>query len=144
MKLVSATFVVTVALLALCAGAASAAPSSSTSATSLCSVAKGVARDIVNSTTVSKTVTAANLRTTYLKIKAAEPSLLGASSGALRTDLRQVFGFVNVLIVDFQKVNWQPSGVVQYLPSLEPKAQKLARPLHALKAYFEGTCKLDV
>jgi hypothetical protein len=144
MKRISATFGVTALLLALCVGSASAAPRSSASATSLCSVAKGVAKDIVNSTTFSKTVTPANLKTTYLKIKAAEPALLGASSGALKTDLRQVFGFVNVVIADFQKVNWQPSGIVQYLPSLAPKAQKVDRPLKTLKVYFATTCKLDV
>jgi hypothetical protein len=144
MKVISSTAVAAAVLLALCVGSASAAPRSSTASTSLCSVAKGVAQDIVNSTTISKTVTAANLKATYLNIKSAEPSLLGASSGKLKVDLRQVFGFVNVLIVDFQKVDWQPSGIVQYLPALEPRAQKVAGPLHTLKVYFEGTCKLKV
>jgi hypothetical protein len=146
MKVMPWTIGFAVVALAVCVGSSSAAPRSGASATSLCSVAKSVARDIVNSTSISSKagVSAANLKTTYLKIKAAEPSLLGASSGALKTDLRQVFSFVNVVIVDFQKVNWQPSGILPYLPSLLPRAQKVEKPLQVVKGYFENTCKLHV
>jgi hypothetical protein len=138
------------AVLAICSGGAKGAPSSSSSSSAsptgnLCAVAHGVARDIVNATSVTNgNVTPANLKTTYETIARAEPALLASSSGSIKTDLRQVFGFVNLLIADFEQVNWQPSGISKYAPELLPRAAKVQRPLHALKVYFNTTCKLDV
>lgn len=135
-------------VLALSVGSATAAPTSFSSrvaASSLCTVARGVAKDIVNSTSVSNgKANPANIKATYEKIAAAEPALLGASSGALRSDLHQVFGFVNLVIADFKKVDWSPAGMAQYVPTLLPRAAQVQKPLHTLELYFHKTCKLDV
>jgi hypothetical protein len=136
------------ALLALGAGSATAAPSSasSTGATkSLCTVAHGVARDIINSTSISNGKMApANVKATYEKVAAAEPALLASASGPIKTDLQSVFGFVNLVIVDFKKVNWNAGAIAPYAPTLLTRAAKIQRPLGDLKVYFHKTCKIDL
>jgi hypothetical protein len=112
---------------------------------SFCGVARGVARDIVDSTSSSNgRVVPANIKTTYEKIAAAEPALLASASTPIKSDLRPVFGFVNLAIDDFTKVNWNPSGMSPYVPMLIARARAVQTPLHALKLYFKTTCKLNV
>src|SRR5256885_4387302 len=53
-----------------------------------------------------------------------------------------IFGFVNLLIADFEKANWTASGLARYVPALVPRAQAIQPQLHALKVYFNGTCNL--
>jgi hypothetical protein len=132
-------------LLAFCAGGAAAAPSSTSSVAAggrLCTTARGVATDILKSTSVGNgQVVTANIKTTYLKIVRAEPSLLAASTGPIKSDLRQVFGFVNLAVADLKKVNWKTSALRPYAPTLLARAAAVQRPLHALKIYFTRTCK---
>jgi len=135
------------ALVVLASSASSAGASSSRrseTAGSFCGVARGVARDIVKSTSLSNgRGTRANIKTTYLKIAAAEPALLASAPGPIKSDLRPVFAFVNLVIVDFKKVNWNPRRLTPYLPTLIPRAQKVQKPLHTLEVYFKTICKIN-
>jgi hypothetical protein len=127
------------------AGAAPSTRAGRDTARSFCGVARGVARDIVNSTSISNgRVVPANIKTTYEKIAAAEPALLASAAAPIKSDLRPVFGFVNLVIADFQRVNWNPSGISPYLPTLIARSRSVQRPLHAVKVYLNTTCKLDV
>jgi hypothetical protein len=134
------------ALTALAIVAAVFAPASRAAAagsTSLCSVAKGVAGSIEHSASFSanQKMTPARLKTFYLTIQKSEPALLGAASGTMKTNLRKVFAFVNVVIADYKQVNWQTAGMLKFLPSLEPKAKAVQKPLNAVGTYFKKTCK---
>ena len=132
---------------AAAAGAAPTARSSVVATSSLCSVARGVAADIVHSTSIKTTgaVTPTELKLTYGKIAAAEPALLGAASGAIKVDLRQAFAFINLVIADFKKVNWNTVALVQrYGTTLVPRAQKIQRPVKVLDTYFTKTCKMKL
>jgi hypothetical protein len=148
MKLVPLSLVVTLIVLAAfstSAGATSSSGSSRATTQSFCGVARGVARDIVNSTSFSNgRALPANVKTTWKRIAAAEPALMSSASTPIKADLRPVFGFVNLLIADFEKANWTASGLARYAPALVPRAQAIQPQLHALKAYFNGTCKLGV
>lgn len=145
MKLVPLSLVLALGL-AVGAASAGAAPSSQRSAGSFCAVAHGVARDIVNSTTPTHgNVSPTNLRITYTKVAAAEPALLGAAPAPVKANLRPVFGLLNAVIADFKKVNWNPTAfTAQYTRQLVTQWQTAQRPLQSLRAYFRGTCKLDV
>jgi hypothetical protein len=148
MKLVPLSLMVALVVLTGYATSAGASPSSQSSperAGSFCGVAKGVARDILNSTTVSNgRVSPANIKATYLRIAAAEPALLSSAPKRIKADLRPVFGFLNLLITDYKKVNWNPSGLAPYAPTLLARAQAIQPPLQALKVYFKSTCKLNL
>jgi hypothetical protein len=139
---------VAAALLALAASSASAAPSSVSSgaaSASFCGTAHGVAQDILDSTSITRgSLTPAATRARYEAIKAAEPALLRSASPPIKAELKPVFRFVNLLIVDFTKTGWEPSGLVQYTPTLLPAAAHVKQPLRALQAYFKTTCKLKV
>ena len=125
------------------AGASTSSPSSRETARSFCGVAHSVARDIVNSTAISNGLPA-NIKIFYEKIAAAEPALLASAPGPIKSDLKPVFGFVNLLIVDFKKVSWNPRRLTPYYPTLIARARTVQTPLHALKVYFNTTCKLNV
>jgi hypothetical protein len=143
MKLIPLSLVLIV--LAANASTAGAASARTDRSASFCGVARGVARDIVNSTSLSKgAVSRADIRTTYLKIAAAEPALLASAPAPVKVDLRPVFGFVNVLIADFKKASWSIEGLAPYVPALLPRAQAIQPQLHRLRTYFKTTCKLDV
>jgi hypothetical protein len=127
------------------AGASPSSHSSSERAGSFCGVARGVARDILNSTSVSNgRVVPANIKATYLRIAAAEPALLASAPKPIKADLKPVFGFVNLLITDYKKVNWNPSGLAPYASTLLARARAIQPQLHALKVYFNTTCKLKL
>jgi hypothetical protein len=143
MKLAALTSALLV-VLGSAAATAGAAPSKHETALGFCGVARGVARDIMKSTTFSKGATPANLRITYTKIAAAEPSLLATAPGSMKAHLRPVFGFVNLVITDFKKVNWNPAGMGPYYAGLSTRARGVEGHLNALKVYFNTTCKLDV
>lgn len=134
------------ALVSLALAAAALAPPShaaDTRSASLCSVAKGVAAQIVEATGLSPntTMTPAKLKTLYLTVQRNEPALLGAAHGPMKTSLHNVFGFVNLVIADFQKTNWQLAGMVKYFPSLEAKGAAIQGSLQKVKTYFQKTCK---
>jgi hypothetical protein len=133
-------------LFALCAAGATAAPSPAGLATTrLCTVARGVAADLKRSATISNAqMSRTRLKALYTKIAQAEPALLAASSGAIKTDLRQVFGFVNVVIADLKKANWTFAGLAPYAADLSARAAKVKHPLDALDAYFTKTCKFKM
>jgi hypothetical protein len=125
------------------ATAAGAATSSHEASSSFCSVARGVAHDILASTSVSSgRVIPANIKTTYLKIAAAEPALLSSAPGSIKLHLKPVFGFINLVIVDFKKVNWNPAGLAPYAPTLLARAKVVQVHMHPLKVYFNTVCKL--
>jgi hypothetical protein len=127
------------------AGASSSSRLGRERAGSFCRAARSVARDIVNSTAIANGhVVPANIKVVYEKIAAAEPALLSSASKPIKSDLRPVFGFVNLLIADFKKVNWNPAGLASYMPTLIARARAIQKPLHALQVYFKGTCKLNV
>ena len=124
-------------------GYSAPAGASTSSRSSFCGVARGVARDIVNSTSTSN-ATAANIKVVYEKIAAAEPALLSTAPAPIKSDLRPVFGFLNLLITDYKKVSWSPARLGPYYPTLVARARKVQAPLHALKVYFNTTCHLNV
>jgi hypothetical protein len=127
------------------AGASSSSRSSREAAGSFCAVARGVARDIVSSTAiVNGHLVPAKIKVIYEKIAGSEPALLASAPGPIKSDLRPVFGFVNLLIVDFKKVNWNPAGLAPYASTLTARAKTIQKPLNALKAYFKTTCKLNL
>lgn len=140
----AASLAAALAVLAL-AAAAAAPPSHAAGArsASLCSVAKGVAAQIVEATGLSPntTMTPAKLKTLYLTVQRNEPALLGASHGSIHTNLHKVFGFLNLVIADFEKANWQLAGMARFFPSLEAKGQAVQAPIQAVKTYFQKTCK---
>lgn len=148
MKLLPLSLMLAVVVLTGYSASAGAAPSShsaSERAGSFCGVARGVARDILNSTTISNgRVAPANVKATWLRVAAAEPALLASAPKPIKADLRPVFGFVNLLIADYKKVNWQASGLAPYAPTLIARARAIQPQLHALKVYFNTTCKLNV
>jgi hypothetical protein len=131
---------------AAAAAAPSSAPTVNGSAAGFCGVARGVAHDILNSTSLSggSAATPANLKTTYTKIAAAEPALMSSAPTKLKSDLRRVFGFVNVLIADYKKVNWNARALLPDLPTLVPRARAVEGPMHTLKVYLNTRCKLNV
>jgi hypothetical protein len=144
MKLVS-LLVVVLALTASTAASAGATATAQTGSSSFCGTARGVARSIVNSTTLpSGRVTPTALKTAYTKVAAAEPSLLATAPAALKPDLRPVFGFINVLIADFKQANWKISNMTPQLPALAAKADKVSPHIRKVRAYLNSTCKLDV
>jgi hypothetical protein len=133
------------ALAAMLATSAASAGASPTTTRGFCGVARGVARDIVSSTRVANgRIAPANIKKTYLKIAAAEPALLAAAPGTVKVHLRPVFGFVNLVITDFEKVNWNPAGLSPYTPALLARARRVEPHIRPLKVYFHATCRLDV
>jgi hypothetical protein len=145
MKLVPLSLVLALVVLAGATTTAGAAPSSRASSGAFCSVARGVARDILNATSISNgKVIPANIRITYTKVAAAEPALLAAAPAPVKANLKPVFGLVNGIIVVFKKVNWNPQAVTPYLAPLLPRWNAAQKPLQSLRVYFRTTCKLDV
>jgi hypothetical protein len=127
------------------APSAGAAPTARQSSSSFCGVARGVAKDIVSSTTMAKRrVNPTDIMITYKKVHAAEPALLAAAPSPVKSRLRPVFGFVNLVIADYKKVNWDPSALGPFLPSLAARGVKIEPQLQALRTYFRTTCKIDV
>jgi hypothetical protein len=124
-------------------GYSTRAGASTSSRSSFCGVARGVAHDIVNSTAMSN-ATPTNIKIFYEKIAAAEPALLSSAPRRVKSELRPVFGFVNLIIVDYKKVAWTPSRMGPFLPTLVARGRTVQAPLHALKVYFNGTCHLNV
>ena len=131
---------------AVLAGSAGAATRTNGSSPRLCVAAKGVARQIVESAniTANESLTPAQLQAIYTTIVHAEPSLLAASSGPIKTHLRLALNFVNLLDADFKKANWKIAALMPQLPSLLPAAKKAQPHLLALRTYFDSTCHLGV
>jgi len=145
----SARMLTTVALslvALVCVEAATAAPRSTAGTRSLCTTAKSVAHNLVDSTSLSANASAtpARLKVIYTAIVNAEPALLGSASGTIKTDLSKVLVFVNVVDADLKKANWHASALAPQLPTLSAQARKVAPPLHTLEAYLHTTCHLDV
>ena len=139
---VAAVSVVMVALLAASATAAPASRSTRAVAGSMCGVSKTVAGDIAHSTSlVGPASTPAYLKTVYGKIQAAEPTILAAASGGLKTDFQDVFGFVNTIIADLKQANWNVVGLAPHEKSLTAAANKVGPQLAAIKRYYDNSCK---
>jgi hypothetical protein len=131
---------------AVLGGSAGAAARSNATSTSLCTAAKGVAHQLVQSAniTANESLTPAQLKSIYTTIVNAEPSLLAASSGPIKTHLRLALTFVNLVDADFKKANWKVAALMPQLPTLLPAAKKAQPHLNALKTYFDSTCHLGV
>ena len=135
--------VLSLGLAALLGATASSAGASRTTTLDFCGTARSVAHDIVASTNVAN-ARATNLKTTYLKIAAAEPALLSSAPGTVKVHLRPVFGFVNFVISDMKKVNWNIARLGPYTPALLARARSVQGHIPPLQVYFNKTCKLDV
>src|SRR5262249_36333318 len=139
-------------LLALCtiasgiaAAGADAAPSSNRASESFCSVARGVAQDIVASTSIPNgRAVPAHVKLVYTTIAANEPALLSSAPKKMKVHLRPVFGFVNLVVADFKKANWNLSAMAPYEPTLISRARAVGGHVHALELYFRKTCNLHV
>jgi hypothetical protein len=132
------------AALAVALATAGGALGARVSHTDLCSAAKPVAASIVSSTSFSNPgASLSNLKNTYTKIQAAEPSLLSAASGTpYEADLKAVFPVLNSLIGILQKAHWSVLALAGHVTTIEGDAAKVKKPLAALSAYFKNTCKL--
>jgi hypothetical protein len=130
----------------LLAGPSAGATRSNATAASLCTAAKGVARQIVQSAdiTANEALTPAQLKVVYTTIVKAEPKLLAASSGPIKAHLRAALTFVNLLDADFKQANWRFAALAPKLPTLEPAAKKAEPQLIALRTYFDSTSHLKV
>ena len=141
MKLALPILVVVVALLA--AGVAAAASASPSHAQSFCSVSRGVAKQIVDSTRVLASEPA-KVKVTYEQIAAAEPALKSSAPRSVKVHLLPALSFVNLVIADFKSANWNVSGMTKYVPTLTARGEAVAPHLQALDTYFKTTCKLNV
>lgn len=145
MKLGSVLSVLATILSGVAAAGANAAPASTTTTLSFCSVARGVAHDIVASTSIANgRAVPANVKAVYTTIAANEPALLSSAPPRMKVHLRPVFGFVNLVIADFKKVNWNVAAMGPYEPVLISHARAVNGHVHALEVYFHTTCKLGV
>jgi hypothetical protein len=127
------------------AALASGASGAATPASSFCTAAKSVAANIVNVTAIgNEGESPSQLKAFYENIVAAKPALLRTAPGPLKAGLTPVFSYVTVVIADLQEAGWDPDMLAPVLPDLNARAAKLKAPLKALKAYFDGTCKLRV
>jgi hypothetical protein len=132
-------------LFALAGASAAAGGAAQTTSRGFCGTARSVARDIVNSTTLPKgQVTPATLKTTYTKVADAEPALLATEPKVLKPHLAPVFSFINVLITDYKQAGWKIGNMTAQLPALAAQAQRVSLHIRAVRAYLNGTCKLDV
>lgn len=115
-----------------------------TSHTDLCSASKPVAASIVSSTSFSNpTAALSNLKSSYTKIQAAEPSLLAAAKGSpYKADLKRVFPVLNNLIGVLKGAHWSMLALLTKAKTLEQDAAKIKAPLAALTTYLKHTCKL--
>src|SRR5579862_3482088 len=142
---VAAALAVSVVMVALLAASATAAPASRSTravAGSMCGVSKTVAGDIAHSTSlVGPASTPSYLKTVYGKIQAAEPTILAAASGKLKTDFRDVFRFINIVIGDLKQANWSVLGLAPHEKALLAAEKKVEPQLTALKRYYNTTCK---
>lgn len=134
------------ALLAVwAAGAATAARSSAARSADLCGASKSVAASIVSSTNTKNIAgSPTQLKAFWGKVKNAEPTVLAAASGKRKTQLTHVFGFVNTVVGDLNKVNWNYTALLPDEKSLVAQANKVAPDLKALKAYYNNVCHLAV
>ena len=128
------------------AAAATAANQKQAAAASLCTVAKGVAQDIANSTSLSKAEVAspAQLKAIYGAIAAAEPALKASTPGALKPDMTSVLSFVNIVIADLKQVSWNAKELAPKLVPLEGQVKQVEPHLKRVTAYLRGPCHLDV
>ena len=132
--------------LALGAAGATAAPSpaSQTASASLCSVSRSVAATIVRSTSINHASTPAYLKTFYGKLESAKPALIAAAHGTTKSDLRKVFGFIDLADADLKKADWQIARVVPYFPALVAKGKAVDPSLKRLTTYYRTTCHFKV
>ena len=102
------------ALLAVwAAGPSPAARSSAVRTASLCGVSKSVAASIVDSTNTKNIAgSPTQLKAFWGKVKTAEPTVLAAATGTRKTQLTHVFNFVNMVVGDLNKVNWNYTGLL--------------------------------
>jgi hypothetical protein len=133
------------ALVAVSTDGATAARASTARASDLCSVSKAVATNIANSTKTSSIEgSPTKLKAFWGKIQSAEPSITGAAPGSLKPRFTRVFAFINNVVGDLNKVNWNFTGLVPYEKTLVAQANKEAPDITALKAYYRTTCHFDV
>jgi hypothetical protein len=129
----------------IAAAGASATPSSNKASSNFCSVARGVAHDIVTSTSIANGhAVPANVKVVFTTIAANEPALLSSAPARMKVHLRPVFGFVNLAIADFEKANWNLLAMAPYRSALVARAQAVGGHVQALRVYFHTKCNFDV
>jgi hypothetical protein len=141
----SLTFLLAVAMLAaLTVGASGAtagqSPASRSTSTSLCSVSRALAAQLAHSTSLNQTATPAGLKKAYEGLERAKPTLIAVAHGPIKSDLRRVFSFVDLVTADLKKVNWQIAKLAPYVPALLVKVQAIKPSLTRLDAYYRTKC----
>jgi hypothetical protein len=127
-------------LLAVGASNAGAQPSGG----NFCSVSRAVARNIAGVTKVDQAATPATLKATWGAIAAAEPALKASATGSIKANLLPVLAFVNVVVADLKKVDWQVTGLAPYGATLLAGAQRIKPNVAVLDRYYRTTCHLHV
>jgi hypothetical protein len=146
---IAVTLAMAATVAALCVPAATAAPTlhTSTQARSFCSTAKGIAKYLASTLTLTNgvaDVSAANLKLAYTTITRSEPALTAGAPRSLRPSLTRTFSFINLAKRDLAKANWQTARLGPYVPALTAKYKASERSIKVVRAYLRGTCHLDV
>jgi hypothetical protein len=135
-------------LVALTVGASVAnagrSPASRNASASLCSVSRVVATQLARATALNETATPAGLKKAYGALESAKPTLIAAAHGTLKTDLRRVFGFVDLVTSDLKKANWQLANLAPFFPALLAKEKAVAPSFKRLNTYYRTKCHFKV
>jgi hypothetical protein len=115
-------------------------PTSRSTSTSLCSVSRTLATQLAHTTSLNQASTPSGLKKAYTGLERAKPSLIGAAHGTLKTDMRRVFSFVDLVTTDLKKVNWQISQLTPYFPALLAKVQAVKPSFTRLNTYYRTKC----
>lgn len=134
------------AALTLGASAANAgqSPASQNVSASLCSVSRAVATQLARATSLNQTATPAGLKKAYEALESAKPALIGAASGTIKTDLRRVFSFLDLVTSDLEKANWKVANLAPYFPALIAKEKAVAPSFKRLTTYYRTKCHFKI
>jgi hypothetical protein len=129
---------------ALASVAAASGTSAVTRAGDFCSVSRNVAKNLVAASKISQSATPERLKSTWGAIKEAEPALKASATGSVKANLVPVLAFVDVVVADLKKVNWQVAGLAPYATTLIARANRVQPNLNALERYYRTTCHFHV
>jgi hypothetical protein len=126
------------------AASAGETPASQDVSASLCSVSRAIATQLAHATSLNQTATPAGLKKAYEALESAKPALIGAARGTIKTDLRRVFGFLDLVTSDLKKANWQVANLTPYFPALLVKEKAVAPSFKRLTTYYRTKCHFKV
>lgn len=133
----------TVAWVAAGASGAAAAATPSPAVVHFCGVAANVRSEINPATditpsavTTSLATLESKLKTAFTKIESEEPSIINAAPSSIQADIKDVFAVDNVLFSDLVKAHWNFMALAADQKTLEADEAKIARPLAAIKTFF--------